>query len=132
MSDMIFGFRPELGWAGVLFQVFLQGLSFYVPLQRQKEQLKCWIYFGGQGAPAVLHEVDSEVDMQSLGFKRWVLQCIVPERRGSSCTRPVNLSVFGDGGKTVYQSIYIGIFTYRPNGLPSNLSPKCRWIVEHV
>ena len=116
MSNVVYGFRPESGWSGVLFQVFLQG-PFVANWQKEKE-LQFWVSFEGQTIASVFHEIDSEVSLAELGTKRYVLQCIVPEQF-SRARCPVTLSVHGVGGKSIVQGLFMGYFHYRPDGIYS-------------
>jgi hypothetical protein len=113
MSNIAYGFRPESGWSGVLFQVILQGPI--VEQWRKQKEIEGWIFFNGQGTPCALHEMISEVAMPDIGFKRLVLQCIVPDIKvtGSQC--PVTLNAYGAGNKSLVQGLYLGTFTFRPN-----------------
>jgi hypothetical protein len=116
MCKPVYGFRPEFGWAGVLFQVFLQG-PFLSVWQKEKE-LQYWISFGSQSMKAAYFEFRSEVVLPEIANKRYILQCVVPpkdSRDGDSF--PVNLKVIGTGGKTVAQDLFMGIFHYKLNGI---------------
>lgn len=118
MSNVIYGFRPESGWTGVLFQVFLQG-PFVSNWQKQKE-LDFWISFQGLDVPAVLYDMDTNVPLPEMGTKRYILQCVVPERMDyARCS--ITLTVRGVGGKTIVGGLLIGKFQYRPNGIISAL-----------
>ena len=113
MSNIVYGFRPECGWAGVLFQVFLQG-PFIVNWQKQKE-MDFWISFQGHHVPAVLYEMESTVALPEIGKKRYILQCITPEKyEDKRCS--ITLSVHGLGGKTIVGGLFIGVYQYIPNG----------------
>lgn len=114
MANVIYGFRPESGWGGILFQVFLQG-PFLSTWQKQKE-LEFWISFQGKEVPAALHEMDSNVSIPEVGMKRYVLQCFVPHRMEyERCS--VTLAVLGVGGKSLAGGLFIGKFQYRPCGI---------------
>ena len=113
MSSVAFGFRPESGYPGVLFQIFLQG-STVANWQKQKE-VQYWVSFEGDTEPAVFYEIDSNVSLPDIGTKRYVLQCIVPLQNGrDNC--PVTLTVNGFGGKSIVGRLFIGNFQYKPNG----------------
>jgi hypothetical protein len=116
MCKPVYGFRPESGWPGVIFQVFMQG-PFIAAWQKEKE-LEYWITFGSQSMKAVFFEVEAEVALPDIEYKRNVLQCVVPPkdpRDGGSF--PVNLKVIGTGGKTVAQDLFIGLFRYKTSGI---------------
>jgi hypothetical protein len=114
MSNVVYGFRPESGWAGILFQVFLQG-PFVSNWQKQKE-LDFWISFQGTDVPAVLYEMEANVSLPEMGTKRYILQCVAPEQvEYGRCS--VTLTVRGMGGKTIVGGLFIGKFQYRPNGV---------------
>lgn len=113
MSSVAYGFRPESGYVGVLFQIFLQG-SLVANWQRQKE-MEFWISFEGHNVPAVLHEVDSNVSLPEIGTKRCVLQSIVPPQPGHNRC-PITLTVNGLGGRSIVGGLFIGNFHYRPDG----------------
>ena len=112
MSDVVYGFRPESAWPGVLFQVFLKGNPFW---QKQKE-LAYWLSFGGASVKAVFYEMDSTVSWPDIGTKRYVLQCLVPEAIKEGPKIPVNLNVHGPGGKTLAQALFLGLFEYKESG----------------
>ena len=105
MSNVIYGFRPESGWAGVLFQVFLHG-PFVSNWQKQKE-LDFWILFQGIDVPAVLFEMESEVDLPGMGRKRYILQCIVPELLDIEDRCSVTLTARGLGGRRLLLEDYL-------------------------
>jgi hypothetical protein len=129
MSSVVYGFRPESGWAGVLFQIFLQG-SWVAIWQKQKE-LDFWISFQGHDVPAVLYEMESTVMLPEIGTKRYVLQCIIPERFGyDQCS--ITLSVNGLGGKTIVGGLFIGKFQYRPDGIVLFTRTNSRWNVDDI
>lgn len=115
MSNVIYGYRPESGWPGVLFQVFMQG-PFIQNWQRLKE-VEYWITFEGQEVKAVFYELDSQIPLPDIGTKRFVLQCIIPHANTEMGRVPVTLSVQGLGGKSVVQSLFMGYFHYKPNGI---------------
>jgi len=116
MSSVAYGFRPESGCPGVLFQIFLQG-SLVANWQRQKEPMEFWISFEGHGVPAVLHETDSSVLLPDIGTKRYVLQTIVPPQSGRDRRCPITLTVNGPGGRSIVGGLFIGNFQYRPDGI---------------
>jgi hypothetical protein len=129
MSDIIYGFRPETGWSGVLFQAFLQGP--FVELWKKQKDMEYWISFEGQAAKAVFYDMESSISLPDIGTKRYILQCIVPgiDRQGPV---PVTLGVYGAGGKTVASALLIGFFQCRPNGMfPINLTND-RWLYQDV
>lgn len=129
MSSVVYGFRPESGWTGVLFQVFLQGI-WVANWQKQKE-LDFRISFQGQDVPAVLYEMESTVTLPEIGTKRYVLQCIAPERFDNErCS--ITMSVNGLGGKTIVGGLFIGNFQYRPDGMSSFSRIDCRWNVDDI
>ena len=129
MSSVVYGFRPESGWPGVLFQVFLQG-SWVANWQKQKE-LDFWISFQGHDVPAVLYEMESKVKLPEIGTRRYILQCVVPERFDyEHCS--ITLSVNGLGGKTIVGGLFIGKFQYRPDGIVLFSRIDCRWNLDDV
>lgn len=130
MSNIVYGFRPEFGWAGVLFQVFLQG-PFIANWQKQKE-LEFWIAFEGHSVPSVLYQTESEISLPEMGKNRYVLQCIIPEQYGrDQC--PITLSVYGLGGKTIVSGLFLGMFQYVLNGIIHSFNRLThRWDIEYV
>jgi hypothetical protein len=130
MSNVVYGFRPESGWPGVLFQVFLQG-PFIQNWQKQKE-VEYWITFEGHEVKAVFYELDSQVPLPDIGTKRYVLQCVVPQTGTDIGRVPINLSVHGLGGKSVVQSLFMGYFHYKPNGIILSSSSNIRWNNENL
>jgi uncharacterized protein YigE (DUF2233 family) len=121
MTSVVYGFRPESGWPGVLFQVFLQG-TFISTWQQQKE-LCFWIHFKGQGVPATFHELESDISLPEVGNRRYVLQCIVPPCQYHQDCCPVTLSVHHIGEKSIADGLFVGNFQYRPNGI--SICPAC-------
>ena len=119
MTNVVYGFRPESGWCGVLFQVFLQG-PFVTNWQKEKE-LQFWIGFESQTMQAGLFEMESTVSLPDLGKKRYVLQCLVPNM-GHWDRCPVTLSVQGSGGKSIIQGLFMGYFQYVPRGSLFNVT----------
>lgn len=117
MSNILYGFRPETGWPGVLFQVFLQG-PFVESWKKQKD-MQYWISFEGEGAKAMFFEMDSRIALPEIGTKRYILQCVVPDIPTTHGRVPVTLGVYGTGGKTVVPALFIGYFQCRPNGMSS-------------
>jgi hypothetical protein len=116
MCKPVYGFRPESGWPGVIFQVILQG-PFIAVWQKEKE-LEYWITFGSQSMKAAFFEVAAEVALPDIEYKRYVLQCVVPPKDPQDAESfPVNLKVIVTGGKTVAQDLFIGLFHYIPSGI---------------
>lgn len=113
MTNVVYGFRPESGWSGVLFQVFLQ--DPFITNWKKESELQFWIAFEGATMPAQFCETSSEVSLPDLGTKRYVLQCVVPEKVGRDRC-PVTLSVQGVGGKGIVQALFMGYFNYVLNG----------------
>jgi len=114
MSDIVYGFRPEAGWPGILFQVFLQGHP--IEQWRKQQDLTWLVLFNGQSTPCAFHELNSNVTLPYIGHKRYVLQCIVPDigLNGAQC--PVTMNVYGAGGKSLAQGLYLGTFTFKHDG----------------
>src|SRR5271155_3019399 len=129
MSSVAYGFRPESGCGGVLFQIFLQG-SLVANWQRQKE-MEFWISFEGQSVPAVLHELDSNIPLPEIGTRRYVLQSIVPPQPGRDRC-PLTLTVNGLGGKSVVGGLFIGNFQYKPDGSHLVLCTNRRCFAECI
>ena len=87
----------------------------------KEKDLEWWVVFNGQSIPCTFHELSSHVSLPEIGGKRYVLQCMVPETKVTarhSC--PVTLNVYGMGGKSLAQGLYMGNFTYRENGNLNN------------
>jgi hypothetical protein len=128
MSNLIYGFRPEAGWPGILFQVILQGT--FLQDELRYTQLAFWISFGGNEVPAIRHEMESQYILPDLGKKRCVLQCIVPEGLYYENITAVSMTAYGVGAKTVIKDEFIGFFRLTPSG--SSLSEKMeltfRWV----
>ena len=120
MTDLVYGFRPEAGWPGILFQVILRGAFLGDGLKYT--QLAFWISFGGNEVPAIRHEMESQYTLPDLGRKRCVLQCLVPEGQYYENIIAVSMTAYGVGGKTVIKDVFIGFFQLVPNGsiLPLN------------
>jgi hypothetical protein len=125
MSDVVYGFRPESAWPGVLFQVFLQG-PFVQIWQKQKE-VSYSLSFEGFSVKAVFYEMESTVSLPVIGTKRYILQCMVPNVATVVGKIPVNLGVHGAGGKTIVQSLFLGFFEYKYEGTFSVCSFDIRW-----
>jgi hypothetical protein len=111
MSSVIYGFRPQSGWAGVLFQIFLQG-NFIESWKEQKD-MEYWVCFNGNNVKAVFFDLVSPVSLQDIGTKRYVLQCIVPDIGQDAGRIPVTLRVNGACGKTVNSGLCVGMFEYK-------------------
>jgi hypothetical protein len=121
MSNVVYGFRPEGGWAGVLFQAVLQG-SFAESWAKQKD-IEFWISFEGLSVKAVFHKLDSSVSLPGIGTKRYIVQCVAPDIKRISGSVPVTMGVLGSGGKKVATCLFMGCFQYKQNGiLPSDLT----------
>jgi hypothetical protein len=114
MSNVVYGFRPESAWPGVLFQVILQGPC--IPVWQKQKDVAYWLSFGGISVKPAFYEMESTVSLPDIGTKRYILQCIVPEPTTNSRKVTVNLSVHGVGGKTIVQSLLLGVFEYKDNG----------------
>jgi hypothetical protein len=114
MSNAVYGFRPEFGWPGVLFQVFLQ--EPFVTICHKQKDLEFWIAFEGNYIPAVFHEMESDVSLPDMGAKRYILQSVIPSKVNQERC-PITLVVLGSGGKTVVNGLLVGYFNYRPNGI---------------
>jgi hypothetical protein len=130
MSSIVYGFRPEFGCPGVLFQIFLKGALVANWGQRSKE-MEFWISFEGQTVPAVIHELDSTHSLPEIETKRYVLQTIVPPPQGRDPS-PVTLSVNGTGGRNVIGGLFIGNFHYKVDGIHFTFSANTRRIVKCV
>lgn len=130
MSDVIFGFRPESGWSGVLFQVFLQGP--FVEAWKKQEDMDYWLSFGGISMKAVFYEMESSRSVPDIGTKRYILQCIVPLIDNIQGPVPVTLRVFGEGGKAVASGLFIGFFHRRPNGIFPINRTNGRWHYKDI
>jgi hypothetical protein len=119
MTSVVYGFRPESGWPGVLFQVFLQGP--FISLWQKQKELEFWVAFGSNSTKAAFFELESEVVLPDIDNKRYVLQCVVPPEAYSHgdgfCS--INLKVSGNGGKTIASDLFMGRFKYRQNGMLS-------------
>jgi hypothetical protein len=113
MSNIAYGFRPESGWPGVLFQVFLQG--FTVESWRRQKDLEWWLVFNNYAVPCSFHELPSHIPLPDIGLKRYVVQCIVPEI-GIRSPCSVTLNINAAGGKSLGQGLFLGIFTFTENG----------------
>jgi hypothetical protein len=126
MSSVIYGFRPESGWAGVLFQIVLQG-QFIESWKGQKE-MEYWVCFNRDNVKAVLFDLVSPLPLRDLGTKRYVLQCIVPNIGQEAARIPVTLRVTGSGGKTVNSGLCVGMFEYKRFGaFPVEFADFRRW-----
>jgi hypothetical protein len=72
--------------------------------------------------------------MPDIGYKRYVLQCVIPDGdslEGKRC--PVTLKIRGPGGKSIAQGLFVGYFQYRPNGIPRVvLFANRRWNFENL
>lgn len=130
MSDAVYGFRPESGWPGVLFQVFLQGPL--VQIWQRHAEVEYRIGFEGKTVNAVFNELDSQVSLPDIGTKRYVLQCIAPQVDKEMGKVPITLSVRGPGGKTLVQGAFLGFFHYKPNGISSSFLAERRWDIENI
>jgi hypothetical protein len=120
MSFLVYGFRPEAGWSGVLFQVILQ--NDFLQDSLKYTQLAFWISFGGNEVPAIRHEMESHYPLPDLGKKRCILQCIVPEGQYYENITAISMTAYGVGGKTVVKDEFIGFLQLIPNGnIPLNL-----------
>jgi hypothetical protein len=132
MARPIFGFRPESAWPGALFQVFLQGP--FVPAWQKQKELEYWIVFNSQDMPATFFEIESHVSMPDIGYKRYVVQCVIPEdtsMEGQRCS--VALKIRGPGGRSIAQGLFVGFFEYRPNGiLHVVFFANRRWNLENL
>jgi hypothetical protein len=115
MTNVAYGFRPEAGWAGVLFQVFLQG-PFAESWIKQKD-IEFWISFDGLAVKAIFHEMESAVSLPGIGTKRYIVQCVAPDIRKPVARIPVTLGVLGSGGKTIASALFMGFFQYKQNGI---------------
>ena len=114
VTDLVYGFRPEAGWPGILFQVILRGAFLGDGLKYT--QLAFWISFGGNEVPAIRYEMESQHTLPDLGKKRCVLQCIVPEGQYYDNITAVSMTAYGVGGKTIINDVFIGFFQLIPNG----------------
>lgn len=114
MSSVVYGFRPESGWAGVLFQIFLQGE--FIESWKTKVNMEYWVCFHGQDVKAALIQQSTAVSVPDIGSTRYILQCIVPDIPQADGRIPVTLRVEGDGGKVVNPGLCVGMFTYKPDG----------------
>lgn len=130
MSNAIYGFRPESGWSGVLFQVFLQ--SPVVQSWQKNREVEYWIAFEGNSMRAVFYELDSQMSLTDIGIKRYVLQCIIPPTNKDIGKVPVTLTVRGPGGKNLAHGLFMGFFHFKPNGTSSSFSAKRRWDIENL
>jgi hypothetical protein len=126
MSSVIYGFRPESGWGGVMFQIVLQGP--FIEAWKERKDMEYWICFDGNDVKAVLFDLVSTTSLPDLGTKRYVLQCLVPNIGIEAGRVPVTLRVNGAGGKTVNSGLCVGMFDYKPSGaFPSELANFRRW-----
>ncbi len=125
MSDAVYGFRPESGWPGVLFQVVLQGSL--IPCWQKQTDVTYWLSFQGESVKPVFYEIDSTVAMPNIEGKRYILQCIVPQVQMEIGKVPVTLGVQGAGGKTIAQGLFLGLFEYKPNGRFLIYLSNSRW-----
>jgi hypothetical protein len=115
MSDVVYGFRPEFGWPGVLFQVVLQGPL--IPMWSNQTDVEFWLSFGGKGVKPTYHEMGSAVSLPGIGGERHILQCVVPQIDTQLGKVPVTLGVQGAGGRTIGQGLFLGYFEYKSNGI---------------
>jgi hypothetical protein len=115
MTNVVYGFRPEDGWAGVLFQVILQG-PIAESWVKQKD-IEFWISFDGHPVKAMFHEIDSTVSLPGIGTKRHIVQCVAPDIKKTVARIPVTLGVLGTGGKTIASALFMGFFQYKQNGI---------------
>lgn len=76
MCKLVYGFRPESGWPGVIFQVFLP----FIAVWRKENELENWITFGSQSTKAAVFKVAAEVALPDIEYKRHVLQSVVPPK----------------------------------------------------
>jgi hypothetical protein len=116
MANVAYGFCPEIGWSGVLFQVYIKK-EFVKPFSKERE-LEFSLSFGEDKVSPVIHHLTSEIDLPELGRSRYILQCLVPGSPQKVGAFPVILRISGRGGRTVGQSgMYLGHFTYIPSGI---------------
>ena len=132
MSDTIFGFRPESAWPGAMFQIFLKGPL--IPIWQKQKETAYWVGFGGTSVKTAFYELESPspYSLPDIGTKRYVLQCLVPEAVTERPKVPVNLNVYGAGGKSIAQSLFLGMFEYKENGISLVYISDRRWDIDNL
>ena len=112
ISRVIYGFRPEAAWPGVLMQIILQG---DLTLLRKQKKLQFWVSFQQLQTPASFHDLKSDKNLEDLDDQRAIVQCIVPQLPQGSVF-PMTLNAYGEGGRSVLPSVHVGYFHVKPNG----------------
>ena len=117
MTSVAYGFCPEQGYPGIIFQVYLQE-PFITKFLKEGPSIRYQISFGGRPVQPAIHCLESSVYIPYMETRRYILQCFVPGPQYVMGPCRVTLDIFGRGNRNIGSRLVLGTFTYIKNGIP--------------